>query len=288
MSTTARGREDSFGPRPVDEKDSPAPESIPVSICVNGRVVSEEEIAREMQHHPAPTFEEARREAALALVVRELLLQEARRLAFASGDSGPERPGFESAIERLLQQEVSVPEADLDTCLRYYEQNKERFHSPDIFEASHILFPAAPDDEEARTLARERAWALLRQLEAKPESFAELAREHSACSSASDGGHLGQITNGQTAPEFEAALSRLAPGEYSRAPVATRYGYHIIKLHRREEGRQLPFSLVSEKIAEYLRSRAWNQAVHQYISILAGQADIQGIDLEGATSPLVQ
>lgn len=266
----------------------PASDPRAEAISVDGRVVSEEEIAREMQHHPASNFDEAHYKAALALVVRELLLAESQRLALGGEGPATEKSGFEEAIERLLEREVHIPEADFDTCRRYYEQNKERFRSPDLFEASHILFPAAEEDTQARALAREKSEAVLLELKKRPGRFAELAREHSACSSAAEGGMLGQITRGQTAPEFEAALDRLNPGEHTAEPVSTRYGLHIINLHRKVDGRELPFSLVKEQIAEYLQTRAWNQAVHQYISILAGRAELRGIELDAAASPLVQ
>ena len=75
---------------------------------------------------------------------------------------------------------------------------------------------------------------------------AELAQAHSACSSASQGGNLGQITEGQTSSEFEEALFDLEPGSIGQEPVATRYGFHIIRLDRKHEGRELPFELVAE------------------------------------------
>lgn len=272
----------------ADRADEVGSSRHPDGISVNGTAISESEIAREIQHHSAASFDEAHHEAALALVVRELLLSEARRLGLGDGESGIEKAGSEDAIERLLLQEVDLPEADVTACRRYYEQNKQRFRSPDVYEASHIFLPATLDDTRGRTLARAKAYALLRELEAKPERFAELARKHSECSSATDGGHLGQLRSGQTTQEFEAAVARLAPGEHTRELVSTPYGCHVIKLHRRVEGRQLPFSVVRDSIAEYLRRSSWNQAVHQYISILVGRADIQGIDFDGATSPLVQ
>jgi peptidyl-prolyl cis-trans isomerase C len=54
------------------------------------------------------------------------------------------------------------------------------------------------------------------------------------------------------------------------------------------DGKQLPFEMVREKIAAYLQERVWRQAVRQYIQILAASADIRGVDLKAAASPLVQ
>jgi peptidyl-prolyl cis-trans isomerase C len=182
-----------------------------------------------------------------------------------------------------------VPEAEDEACRRYYESNPDRFRSPDIFEASHILFPAPPGDEGARAAARAAAEATLKELERDPEAFARLAKERSADSATTEqGGALGQITRGQTTPEFEACLSSLAPGETCREPVETRFGFHVIRLDRARRGRPLSYAMVRERVAEYLHDRAWSLAVRQYMKILIGKASIEGIALEGASTPLVQ
>ena len=52
----------------------------------------------------------------------------------------------EAAIRTLVAQEVQTPKADAATCRRYYEQNRRRFRSSDIYEAAHILFGASKAD----------------------------------------------------------------------------------------------------------------------------------------------
>ena len=79
------------------------------------------------------------------------------------------------------------------------------------------------------------------------------------------------------------ALVRLAPGEMTKAPVETRYGFHIICLDRHIQGRQLPFALVRERIAEYVVERAHRTALAQYVARLAAQATITGVELPTQT-----
>ena len=100
------------------------------------------------------------------------------------------------------------------------------------------------------------------------------------------GGSLGQIGPGQTVPEFEAALSRMADREI--ALIETRYGFHVIMVDRRIPGRELPFELVKDRIASWMEERVRRTAIRQYISILAGRATVTGIDLGVTQSPLVQ
>jgi peptidyl-prolyl cis-trans isomerase C len=108
-----------------------------------------------------------------------------------------------------------------------------------------------------------------------------MGSRHSAYSSASQGGNLGQITAGQTTPEFERALLALEPGSIGPEPIATRYGFHIVRLDRRHEGRALPFELVAERIAAYLQDCVQRRALAQYVARLASAARIDGIDLAG-------
>jgi peptidyl-prolyl cis-trans isomerase C len=257
-------------------------------VKVNGVVIPRDMISREAQHHPAKTPLEAWRAAANALVVRELLLQEARRLDIAADlladADGRRETAEEAAVRALVAREVPLPEADEATCRRYYEQNRRRFRSPDIYEAAHILFAAARDDVQAYARAHAEAISVLAVLRARPECFAELARAHSACPSAGQGGNLGQITPGQTTPEFERALVELAPGAVSQEPIATRYGFHIIRLDRKHAGRELPFELVAERIADYLAESVQRRATAQYVARLAGAARIEGADLPSAAA----
>jgi len=253
-------------------------------VRINGVTIPRDLIAREVQHHPSRTPVEAWKAAARALAVRELLLQEARRLG-VSGEpmvdgEGRRETADEAAIRTLVAQEIKTPTADTGTCRRYYEQNRQRFCSPDTYEAAHILFAAT--DAAGYTQAWAAAEATLAILREHPERFAELARAHSACSSASQGGNLGQITAGQTTPEFEQALFSLEPGSIGPEPVATRYGFHIIRLEHKHEGRDSPFELVADRVAEYLQERVERRALAQYIARLGTAARVEGIDLATA------
>jgi peptidyl-prolyl cis-trans isomerase C len=262
------------------------PAGKPAAVSVNGVSIARDAIVREIQHHAASKPIAAWQQAARALVIRELLLQEARRLAIAAqplSDSDGRRETDEEAIIRgLIEREVGVPEPDDETCRRYYDRNRARFRSPDIFEASHILFAALASDRVAHAKAREDAAVVLAELHAIPERFAELAQAHSSCPSAAQGGNLGQIMAGQTTPEFEQALIALEPGQLCEAPIATRYGFHVIRLDRKHAGRTLPYEVVAGRIADYLRESVRRRADAQYVARLVSAARIEGIELAGA------
>ncbi len=258
-------------------------------ITVNGVTIGEEAIAAEVQYHPAASLEEAKQAAAQALVVRQILLQEADRMGIkVPPDSKGDESAEEARIRLLMEQAVKLPEPDEASCKTYFRNNRSRFRSPDLFEVSHILFVAPPDDPEARDQAKTRAEDVLVQLREAPERFAVLAAEHSSCPSRATDGSLGQISRGQTVPEFEAYVARMKEGEIAPEPVETRYGYHIVYLHRRKEGNPLSFELVEQTICDYLRESVMRRAVSQYIQLLAGKASIEGIDMAGAETRVLQ
>ncbi len=262
------------------------PAGEPVTVSVNGVAIPRETIVREMQNHPAAKPIAAWREAASALVVRELLLQRAQQLGLnpepISDTDGRRESDEEALIRGVVEHEVTVPEPDDASCRRYYAQNRARFRALDIYEASHILFAADPSDREVYARARADAEAVLATLQENPESFAALAQAYSRCPSAAQGGNLGQLTKGQTTPEFERALLALAQGELCAEPVETRYGFHIIRLERKHEGRELPYEAVAERIADYLRESVRRRADAQYVARLVSAAQITGLTLEGA------
>lgn len=274
--------------RTVLTRNTTAP---PPPVAVNGAVITNATIAREVQNHAEATPKQAWQEATRALVVRELLLQRARALdltATPRSEAGFRETEEEALIRALLETEVRTPTAGDAECRRYYDANPRKFRSPDLFEPQHILFKAPRDDAAAYATALQRAEAALADVQAAPERFDALARAVSDCPSASEGGRLGQVARGDTTPEFDAALLALGPGQICPSPVQTRYGVHVLRLERKVAGQLLPFDAVRDRIAAYLEQSAWRRAVAQYVGLLAGQADITGFDMPGAASPLVQ
>jgi peptidyl-prolyl cis-trans isomerase C len=265
-----------------DERGFPKP----TAISVNGIAIARDAVAREAQHHPAKKPILAWQSAARALVVRELLLQEAHRLAIQatprSDGTGRRETEEEALIRALIEREVVTPAPDEQSCRRYYLQNRARFRSPAIYEVAHILIAADKRNPEAFAAAKKEAASVLAALRAQPHRFAELARVHSACPSGAQGGNLGQITAGQTTAEFEEALCTLSPGEVTDEPVGSRYGLHIIRLDRKIDGRDLLFETVATAIADYLHQGVTRRASAQFIARLVSRAEIRGIVLDGA------
>ena len=256
------------------------------NVIVNGYKITAEQINSEVQYHPAIDLQQAKYQATQALVIRELLVQRAVELDMCEHDSAIENP--DAVLQTLFEQEINLPDADQETCQRFYKNNPNKFHSSPLFEAAHILYIAPPDDEQAQTVALKKAENALVRIRQNPDQFETIAKQESACSSAKMGGRLGQITQGQTSPNFESALFQMSDGELSSTPLATEYGYHIIRVDKRLKGELLPFDTVKQQIADDLARQSWQRVFSQYGQVLAGQADIKGFEFKQADSPLVQ
>jgi peptidyl-prolyl cis-trans isomerase C len=253
-------------------------------VRVNGVEIEPEAIAQEIQHHPAPDAETAWVEAARALAVRELLLQEARRLGLEAepetDEAGRLEADDDALVRAVIEQEVEPEVAGETECRRYYEANVARFRTPDLFEASHILIEPEGDDKAAWAAAEEQARRIATKVGDDARAFAEAARACSQCPSAQQDGSLGQIRRGELAAPVQAGIEALAEGTAGREPVRSRFGWHVLRLHRRIEGRTLPFDIVRDKIADMLEARSWSMAAARYVAALAARSEIEGVRID--------
>lgn len=255
-------------------------------VRVNGVEIRPEAIAEEIQHHPAPDAETAWIEAARALAVRELLLQEARQRGLAPEplpDESRRTEIEEDALVRvLLEEEVQPAMPGELECRRYYEANLDRFRTPDLLEAAHILIEPEGADDAAWGSALEQAHAIILEIGDNAAAFGAAARTHSACASAQQDGSLGQIRRGELVAEVQAGLEALAEGTTAREPVRSRFGWHILRLHRRISGRTMTFEMVRERIADMLEARSWSIEAARYVARLAARNRIEGVRIEGS------
>jgi parvulin-like peptidyl-prolyl isomerase len=96
--------------------------------------------------------------------------------------------------------------------------------------ASHILLMYAGSARSSATRSKDQALAGIQDLQRKLADggdFGALAREHSDCPSAAQGGDLGFFGRGQMVPEFETAAFGMEPGQVSGV-IETAFGYHLV------------------------------------------------------------
>ena len=250
-------------------------------VRVNGVEILPEAIAREIQHHPAPDAETAWIEAARALAVRELLLQEARRQGVEplseTDEAGRVEAEDDALVRGLLEEEVTPEQPGDEECRRFYDAQQDRFRTPDLFEASHILIEPEGEDDVDWSAAEAEARAIAGEVGDDAVAFAAAARAFSKCPSAQQDGSLGQIRRGELVPAVQAGIEALAEGTTGREPVRSRFGWHVLRLQRRVPGRTRPFEIVRDRIADMLEARSWSIAAARYVAGLAAGAEVEGV-----------
>lgn len=227
----------------------------------------------------------------------ELLRQEAVRQGLLPASHASCAPALDDearvVIEHMVDAAVVTPDPDDLACRRQFEAHPERYTEGQALHVRHILFAVTPGvDIHALAVRAERALLELCGKDVAPDRFAQLAAELSNCPSSVQGGDLGWISPEDCAPELANELfyqkhAGWGMGVHPRL-VHTRFGLHIIEVLGRRKGRALRFEDVRARIAAELSHRSRAQALRQYMRLLAGAAELEGIDLDAADSALLQ
>lgn len=117
------------------------------------------------------------------------------------------------------------------------------------YRARHIL--VATEDSAAKLVGR---------LE-KGADFAELAGRESTDASRQNGGDLGWFTPDRMVKSFADAVAELKPGEFTKKPVQTQHGWHVIRLEETRPVAAPPYDAVSQRLEQMVQAKKFNAYV---------------------------
>jgi len=227
---------------------------------VNGTPITRAEVRSLMARQKQPVDEE---QALQELINVELLYQQARKNGI---DKDPavqleikrttEGLLASSYLKRYLEK-LKIDEAALKA--RYEQEIKQSFSGQKEFKARHILL----DSKEA-------AEDIIRQLD-QGADFTELAKKHSTGPSGKNGGDLGWFKPEQMVKAFSDAAIQLKPGSYSKTPVKTQFGWHVILLEDTRPVEPPAF----EAVRQQLTTRMTAEALRKHMEELRQQAKIE-------------
>lgn len=237
-----------------------------------------------------------------ALTLKELAYGELLRQQAVQSNLLPLVPGLiapelseqeRQTIETMVERAVVTPQPTEEECRRYYEANRAKYVVGQGLHLRHILFAVTPGvNVQALAVHAEKALLELLHKDAPDGLFEKRAAELSNCPTSTQGGDLGWVGPDECAPElakelFHQSNTPWSLGVHTRL-VHTRFGFHIIEVLERREGRQLGYEEVHQRVAAQLAMQSRAKALHQYMSLLVGEATVQGVELEWSDSPLVQ
>jgi peptidyl-prolyl cis-trans isomerase C len=183
-----------------------------------------------------------------------------------------------------------VPEPSDVDCRRHYAAHQGRYRAGERVRIRHILFAVTPGvDVVALRKQAEPIFLDVRCHDGQAvHRFADSARQWSNCPSGADGGDLGWLSAEDCAAELARELfGRIDVGVLPRL-VHSRFGLHVVEVLEREAGVAQSFESVHGAVANSLRQQAYVTALKQYLSLLVGQAVVEGVELDAADTPLVQ
>jgi peptidyl-prolyl cis-trans isomerase C len=222
-----------------------AAEDDTVLARINGEPITRAEVRSFIAQQKQPVAED---QALQELINVELLYQEARK---AGIDKDPavqievkratEGVIASNYLKRFLEN-LKIDEAALKA--RYEQEIKKSFTDQKEYKARHILL----DSKEA-------AEDIIRQLD-QGADFAELAKKHSTGPSGKNGGDLGWFEPGQMVKDFSDAAIQLKPGSYSKTPVKTQFGWHVILLEDSRPVEPPAFEAVRQQLATQMTAEA--------------------------------
>lgn len=226
----------------------------------------------------------------------ELLRQAAIAKGLLSADDASATDGVlsenaSSAIEVLLEQSLAIPEPSEEACRRHHAAHQATYSTGERVNVRHILF-AVTQGVDVVAL-RNRAETTLLDVRCHDgknaeDTFAKAAGTMSNCPSGAEGGHLGWLVASDCAPEFAKELfGHVEVGVLPRL-VHSRFGLHVVEVLEREVGQEQTFDAVRGAVAMSLRQKTYVTALRQYLQLLAGEARVEGVDLEASDTPLVQ
>ena len=165
------------------------------------------------------------------------------------------------AVELYTKKIISNIKVTDKEAKEYYENHKAEYAiKDDLAKARHILVKTK---QEAENIIDELKKAKKGEVEQK---FIELAKSKSIGPSKKYGGELGWFNRARMVPEFSKAVFSMKKGEFSKEPVKTQFGYHVIYLEDfKKKGTVKPFEEVIDKIKEKLRREKIEKALQKDI-----------------------
>ena len=196
----------------------------------------------------------------------------------------------QASIEYLVLDQATIEKRHPTTEQQlkdWYAQNSARFGLPETRRASHILI-LADEKADAATLAaaKTKAEALLKEVQAKPETFAEVAKKNSQDpGSAAKGGDLGFFKRENMVKPFADAAFALKKGEISPV-VQSKYGFHIIQLAEIKAGTTPPLEANKAKVLEQFQQEQLKLHFNNDAKLLAEEVAKDPMSLKAAAEKL--
>ena len=241
-----------------------------VIATLNGQQITEADMALAEEQLGAQfgRLPEAERRVALlsALIDLKLLANAAVEQKIDESDEFKQQQEFlrNQALHSAFIEKNVIEQTTDDEVKARYDEEVKKLTMPEEVHARHILVES---EDEAK--------AIIKQLD-DGGNFEEIAKEKSKDGAAANGGDLGYFTKGRMVPEFETAAFAMESGSYSKEPIKTQFGWHVLKV---DDKRQQPAPTL-EQVSDEVRSVIVREKYVATLKDIRGKADVNIPDAE--------
>ncbi len=171
-------------------------------------------------------------------------------------------------VELWMKKAFDKVEVTEEEIKAYYNKNKSEFKKKEQIKARHIVIKS-----------KEEAFDLIKKLDGVKDNiqkaFIKLAKENSIGPSAPKGGDLGWFAKGDMLEPFWEEAKSLKKSTYSKAPIQTQYGYHIIFVDAKQPAYTIELEKIKPVIINKIKMQKFQSVVNLKIDKLKQEANIK-------------
>ena len=246
-----------------------------ILATVNGQDVTSEDVAILLRAMPGASYDalsaEQKQQVLDQAIDRKLLMEHAVNSGVQNSDEykkALESIKKEMALEIWMKNgfdKITISDA---AAKKFYDENAENFVQPERVRARHIL---VENEAEAKNIIKELGSLKGDKL---TEKFSELARKNSKDPGGQNGGDLGWFSKNQMVKPFADSAFALKKGDFSKAPVKTQFGYHVILVEDKQASQKVNFDEAKGNIKGMLQAEEFKKNVTSEVKKIRDKAKI--------------
>ena len=241
---------------------------------VNGENVEDSDVAAILAVAPGTKLETLPKDQQKKVIEQAV---EKKLLAKKALDSGIEKDAlYKSTLEKMkkdlaleiwMKKEFESLKVSDKEVKEFYDKNSKMFKQAESVKAKHILVKTEAD---AKSII-----ATLKKAKDLKGEFVKLAAKKSTGPSGPNGGELGWFDRTKMVKPFADAAFKLKKGDYTKTPVKTQFGYHVIFVEDKKEAKTMPLEKAKKNIEQSIKVKAFQKHMKDIAKTLKAKADIK-------------
>jgi parvulin-like peptidyl-prolyl isomerase len=241
---------------------------------VNGEKIEDSDIAAILSVLPGTKFNDLQKDQQKKVIEQAI---EKRLLADKAMKSGIENEKIyqetlakmkkDLALEIWMKKQFDAQKVSEAEIKDFYKKNSQMFKQPEMAKAKHILVKSEADAK--------KIIASLKKAKDVKKTFVKLAAEKSTGPSGPSGGELGWFDRSKMVKPFADAAFALKKGSFTKKPVKTQFGYHVIYLEDKKKAQSVSLEKAKKSIEQQLKVQKFQAHMKEVSKGLKAKADIK-------------